>query len=308
MGKNLEAAIGALNGLVGDWLADTGNGLATPMSLHAATRDAEPIREFGGIGEGPTTVVVLAHGLMCSEGVWEFGAPPRDYGSLLREEFGVVPLYLRYNSGLAIADNGEALSRLLDRVATDLGDRLEELVLLGYSMGGLVVRSACHDAAVRDAPWLARVRRAFYLGTPHLGAPLERFGKRFSALLGKVKDPYVALGRDLVDLRSRGVKDLGTPLVTDLGSAHHPLPLLPSIAHHLVAGSISDSPLWTPLFGDALVPIESATFGAVPKDERGPLIPPSNVRFLRGVNHLALAHDQGVYGYIRTWFAEGAAP
>lgn len=308
MGKNLEAAIGALNGLVGDWLADSGNGLATPMSLHAATRDAEAISEFGRIGGGPTKVVVLAHGLMCSEGVWEFGAPPRDYGSLLREDFGVVPLYLRYNSGLAIADNGRMLSSLLDRLATELGDRLEELVLVGYSMGGLVVRSACHDAAVRDARWLARVRRAFYLGTPHLGAPLERFGKRFSALLGRVKDPYLELGRDLVDLRSRGVKDLGAPVVTDLASVEHPLPLLPSIAHYLVAGSISDSPLWTPLFGDALVPIESATFGAVARDERGPLIPPSNVRFLRGLHHLALAHDPGVYGYIRTWFSEGRAP
>lgn len=305
MGRHLEAAIGALNGLCGDWLVASGNGLATPMSLHESTRDAPPLDSFASLGEGPTTVVVLAHGLMCSEGVWEFGDPPRDYGSLLRDDFGVVPLYLRYNSGLAIADNGRALSALLDRLASDLGERLEELVLVGYSMGGLVVRSACHDAATRNGGWLGRVRRAFYLGTPHLGAPLERFGKRLSAVLAKVRDPYVELGRDLVEFRSRGVKDLGTPLVTELASPAHPLPLLPSIAHHLVAGSVSDNPLFTPLFGDALVPLESATYGAIAKDAPGALIPPSNVRFLRGVNHLALAHDPGVYGYLRDWFERG---
>lgn len=322
MGKNLEAAIGALNGLVGDWLVETDNGLATPMSLHVATREAPAMTGFAAL-RGVKTVVILAHGLMCSEAVFEFPRtePPRDYGSLLRDDFGCVPLYLRYNSGLAIAENGRALSRLLDRVVADAdagqddGAGLEEIVLLGYSMGGLVVRSACHDGAVRGAPWLSRVRRAFYLGTPHQGAPLERFGKKLSQLLSRVKDPYVELGRDLVELRSRGVKDLGTPALVDLESPEHPLPLLTSIAHHLIAGSISDSPLWTPLFGDALVPIESATNGVLRKDERAALIPPSNTRFLRGVNHLALAHDPGVYGYLKAWFdapasaaTEGIAP
>ncbi|MFO0616805.1 MAG: hypothetical protein U0414_29695 [Polyangiaceae bacterium] len=307
MGKHLEAAIGALNGLVGDWLAETDNGLATPMSLHLATRDTDPLDDLGAITDARRTVVVLAHGLMCSEGVWEFETPSgrTDYGSLLREDFGWLPLYLRYNSGLAISDNGRRLSALLDRLAAALGDRLEEIVFVGYSMGGLVVRSACHDGATRRAPWLSRARRAFYLGTPHQGAPLERFGKRLSGLLARVKDPYVEVGRDLVELRSRGVKDLGAPVIVDLTDPEHPLPLLPSIRHYLVAGSISDSPLWTPLFGDALVPIASATNGVLVEDARAPVIPPSNTRFLRGVNHLALAHERSVYGYLRSWVEEG---
>ena len=31
MGKKLELALGILNGTIGDYLAQTGNGLATPM-------------------------------------------------------------------------------------------------------------------------------------------------------------------------------------------------------------------------------------------------------------------------------------
>jgi triacylglycerol lipase len=307
MGKNLEAAIGALNGLVGDWLVRTDNGLATSMSLHAATRDAAPMRtakELEAIADG-ARVVVLVHGLMCSESVWEFPGvePPAAYGSLLNEDFGLQPLYLRYNTGLPIADNGRALSGLLDALAP----RVAEIVFLGYSMGGLVVRSACHDAASRAATWLRLVTRAFYLGTPHGGAPLERFGRRFSALLGKVPDPYFEVGRELVELRSQGVKDLGDPRwAPDLADASHPLPLLPSISHYLVAGSLTDSPTWTRLFGDALVPLESATNGVIPEEGKGRTarIPPTNARFLRGMNHLALAHDRGVYGYLKAWMEE----
>src|SRR6185436_16834441 len=85
----------------------------------------------------------------------------------------------------------------------------EELILIGYSMGGLLVRGACHVAALRQLAWLPRVKTAIYVGTPHLGAPAERVGRLVAKLLQAIPDPYTRLVGSLSDLRSAGVKNLG---------------------------------------------------------------------------------------------------
>ena len=51
---------------------------------------------------------------------------------------------------------------------------MREILLVGHSMGGLVIRSACHYGSEDGAPWVRHVRHVFYLGSPHLGAPLAR--------------------------------------------------------------------------------------------------------------------------------------
>ena len=53
------------------------------------------------------------------------------------------------------------------------------------------------------------MRRAIYVGTPHLGAPLERAGRTIAKVLRAIDDPYTRLVGELADLRSDGVKDLG---------------------------------------------------------------------------------------------------
>ena len=50
---------------------------------------------------------------------------------------------------------------------------VEEIALVGHSMGGLVARSACHQAAEAGMALAGRVRHVVSLGTPHHGAPLK---------------------------------------------------------------------------------------------------------------------------------------
>ena len=52
---------------------------------------------------------------------------------------------------------------------------VKEIALVGHSLGGLVVRSAAHQAHEADMAWAKPLRHIVGLGTPHMGAPLERF-------------------------------------------------------------------------------------------------------------------------------------
>ncbi|MFI5301103.1 MAG: esterase/lipase family protein [Polyangiales bacterium] len=312
MSRALESVIGALNGLVGDHLARTGNGLAIDLQLvrHDAPVPVTRAALAAAYPEASARVVVLVHGLMCTES--NFRLPDgSDYGSLLERDLGFTPLYVRYNSGLPIADNGAALSALLELVFEAYPRPIEEIVLLGHSMGGLVSRSACHVASLANVHWVTLVRRAFYVGTPHRGAPYERLGRVLTKLAMKVPDPYVRLAAELGDLRSDGVKDLGDAdlrhedrarrrATLSLRDAEHPVPLLPAIQHHLIAGSLTLEPWVTRLFGDTMVPLASASDGHFEHiTER--LIAPSNVKLLPGIGHLALAHHPDVYACLRGW-------
>lgn len=304
MGKRLDQTLAILNGWLGDYLTQTQNQLATDMGLRlgglplalerAALSDAYP--------HAQPRVAVLLHGLMCTEANWRM-EDGSDYGSRLEQDLGFTPLYVRYNTGLPIADNGARLSELLEQLVAVYPVAIEELLLIGYSMGGLLVRSASHAAKLAGHTWLARVRKIIYVGTPHLGAPAERMGKLVTGVLQGIPNEYTRLIADIGNLRSAGVKDLGhadlrhedrsvTRSLWDLRNASHPVPLLPEIAHYLIAGSMFSDPRLSLLFGDSIVPVVSATFDQRAADS---LIPPERVKIIPKLSHLALVHHPDVY-------------
>ncbi len=307
MGKKLDFAIGILNGAIGDHLVRTDNGLAIEMAFMKDGAQVAP----ADAAIGPR-VVVLVHGLMCTESIWEF-PDGDDYGARLARDHGYTPLYVRYNTGRAIFENGEALSTLLARLVAAHPGVLDEVLLLGYSMGGLVARSACHAAATSGAPWLPLVRRAIYVGTPHQGAPLERVGRAVSRVLREIPDPYTRLIAEIADLRSEGVKDLGESPIRgedrvdadraafSLREPTHPVPLLPQIRHRLIAGAVGEEPWMEALFGDAMVPVTSAL-------GRRTSAPPCEVTILRGQTHATLPHADAVYEVITEELSGGERP
>jgi len=315
MRMDLESLIGVLNGAVGDYLHRTGNGLATPMTL---VHEGKPLRATRGAllqayPDAKARIVVLVHGLMSVESVWQM-PDGETYGSLLARERGFTPVFVRYNSGKHISDNGEALDSLLDRLVEEYPVPASEMLLVGHSMGGLVLRSATHVASEKGRRWLSLVKRAFYLGTPHLGAPLERFGNVVSWTLQTIGNPYTALVADILNLRSSGVKDLrfanlrredweGADADALLQNRRHPVPLLPQIRHHLIAGMLSSDPRLGLLFGDALVEVASATGRAEPKHRCSPF-PQEHVRIMAGMDHLRMAADPDVFAQIRAWCEE----
>ena len=315
MGCKTELAIGILNGAIGDYLERTNNGLATSMTWVHQGRPAALTREQ--LREIPARVtprvVVLVHGLMNTEDAWTF-PDGSDYGSLLARDLGYTPLTLRYNSGRAIPDNGESLARFLAALLVEYPVPLEELLLIGYSMGGLVVRSACHVARSENHAWLSHVARCVYIGTPHRGAPLERLGRMATRALRWVGDPYTRLAASVAELRSEGLRDLGNAdlrhedrtrrrLAVALDDPRHPVPLLPDIQHYLVAGAAFNHPGLASVLGDVMVPLASATDGVhTCGDGLAPTA--SRVRIFPGIGHVALARSMEVYEQVLSWCRE----
>jgi pimeloyl-ACP methyl ester carboxylesterase len=214
-----EALLAVLNGVVGDHLAATANPLAISMQLR---------------GPAPRgRVLLLVHGLCASDFSWRFRG--RDHGEALAGALGLAPVYVVYNSGRPVRENGRELAALLEAQL----DADAELTILGHSMGGLVARSACVAAREAGHAWLGRVRRLVCLGTPHTGAPLERGGRWLEAALGL--SPYTAPLGGLGRLRSAGITDLRHGRV-DGGESK-----LPGIECHALAGG-----------RDLLVPVPSA--------------------------------------------------
>jgi hypothetical protein len=301
-----EAVIAALNGVMGDYLHATGNPLAITMALR---RDGVPIAlERAAIAKavpdaGPRVLLML-HGLCMNDLQWvREGA---DFGAALAHEYGWTPLTLHYNTGLHVSDNGLRLAHLLEDLLAQWPVAVEELAILGHSMGGLVARSAVRQAQGNGVPgahtWPSRLSRMVFLGTPHHGAPLERGGHRLDALfaLTPYTAPFTRLGR----LRSAGITDLrfGSLLASDwvvpasgrsatgrTADPRQPVPLPAGVTCYAAAALIaeeSDSAR-AHLVGDGLVPLDSA-LGRHPNPRMALAFDPANCWIGRGLRHLEL--------------------
>src|SRR5260370_4129590 len=157
--------------------------------------------------DATSKVAILVHGMAHTEGSFSYvDDPATDYGSQLEADLGFTSYYLRYNTGRHVSENGRELALLLERLIAVHPVAPTELTLIGHSMGGLVVRSACHYASELGLSWLELARPAIYIGSPHLGAPLQKGGHLVSLALGAIPNPVVKLIRALAHLRSRGVK------------------------------------------------------------------------------------------------------
>jgi pimeloyl-ACP methyl ester carboxylesterase len=245
----------------------------------------------------------LVHGLAGHEGVWTFPDPAdaaraTSYGALLHAEHGYAPLFLRYNSGLPIWTNGQRLAALLDELLANYPAPLDDLLLIGHSMGGLVLRSACYYGAQQQLPWVIKVSRVFYLGTPHDGADLERLVNATTTTLQAVPNPVTRIIGGILHQRSQGVKDLRTGALLEPDDAPEPATPWLAAEHFLVAGTLTGDVQHpaTLLFGDGLVRIS----GASAVNDRPPA-PAAQVHVLPRVHHLQLTRDRAVYEQISAW-------
>lgn len=270
-----NAAQAALNGVLGDYLEDTTNPLATTMGLYPLVDGAT----------GPP--IVMLHGLCMNEAQWRRDGA--DFPAALAA-LGYQPLGLRYNSGRPIWKNGAELARLLD-------DMQGPLTLLGHSMGGLVIRSAIAQAGRRR--WLKRLKCLVTLGTPHQGAPLERGGQQVQRLLN-----VSAYSRPLALLaarRSAGIRDLrhASLLEADAGKASV-LALPEGVTSYAVAATTSKKATGSPArwLGDGLVPVASAL-----GQHRSPArrLAFTDTALFTGLGHMALQTDAAVLKQLQDW-------
>lgn len=292
-----ERGVSVLNGMLGDYLRKRGNDLAIAMSFRhqgqslALTEAALRAAHSSLSGR----LCILVHGFCCNESVWTFpgsGAAGNSYGSRLQRDFGYTPFYVRYNTGLPIAESGGQLAAVLHDLVAAYPLPVEEITLIGHSMGGLLMRSACDSARTGAANWLGSVKRAIYIGTPHDGADLERFAHFTTGTLRAIPTHVTRLIGDILNLRSRGVKDLAS------GHMHAPAgsePWLASARHYLLMGTLTKDPEHPVgrIFGDALVRVPRAS--APPTGEGSS----PDIIVFPGIHHMALAHDESVYRCIR---------
>jgi len=261
-----DVLLSVLNGVVGDHLAATGNPLAIEMAFRQDGGAVAPAPDvLAQLAPGPR-LLVLVHGLCMSDRQW--ARQGHDHGRALASALGLTPLYVRYNSGRHVSTNGRELADRLEDLAAAWPVPLDELVVVGHSMGGLVARSAIHHARAAGHRWPDRLAALVCLGTPHHGAPLERAGNLLEGALGL--SPYAAPIASMGGLRSAGITDLrfGNLLDEDWTDRHPrhrhdprtPVPLPEDAACFAVAATrgrrVGDVP--DRLIGDGLVPVASA--------------------------------------------------
>jgi len=177
----LDKLQASLNGFWGDYLNRKNRRLDLGMTLrHQGRRLPATPQAFAAAFPNPTKkICVFVHSLASTERLWSlssekhYGDPNVTFGSRLHTDLGFTPIYLRYNTGRHISENGRMLATLLTEVLDAYPVPVEEIALVGHSMGGLVARSAAYSARERHEPWVAQLRHVACLGSPHLGAPLE---------------------------------------------------------------------------------------------------------------------------------------
>ena len=292
-----EAFIAALNGVWGDHLAVTCNPLAIAMSLRIG---GHPYREALTAPTG--RLLVLVHGLAMNDLQWQYGG--HDHGQALARDLGFTPVYLHYNSGRHVSENGREFAALLEELVASWPVSVQELVIVGHSMGGLVTRSACHAGA--GQAWIASLSKLVFLGTPHHGAPLERGGRRLDGFLGI--SPYAAPFARLSKARSAGITDLRFGNLQDADWQHRerhaqasddrvPTPLPAGVKSYVVAATTG-----TAAAGDGLVPLASA-LGEHRVSSLALKLPKSHRLVVTSANHWDLLGSAEVYAKLRTWLA-----
>jgi pimeloyl-ACP methyl ester carboxylesterase len=309
-GPEREAVLAVLNGVLGDYLEGTNNPLAIEMRLRKGGRplvlEKQALR--AAVPAAGSKLLVLVHGSSMSDVQWNRRG--RDPGAALASALELSTLYLNYNSGLHVSTNGRAFAELLEQLVAEWPVPVEELVLLGHSMGGLVSRSACHYGELAGHAWRPRLGKLISVGSPHHGAPLERGGNWIDAMLGlsRYSAPLARLGQ----IRSAGVTDLrfGNVLDEDWqgrdrfesgADPRTPLPLPAGVDCYAIAGTTAPTP-GDKLPGDGLVPVDSA-LGRADRPELSLAFSATHQWIAFGTGHIDLVDRPEVCAQLESWLS-----
>src|SRR4051794_1469034 len=304
-----------LNGLVGDRLERERSPLQQPMSVRVGGLPVTPTPASlaKAFPRATPRLVVFVHGLMGEEHGWLLGSRQGrgDYGSRLARELGCTPVYIRYNTGRHISENGRSLADLLEQVVAEWPVPVEEVALVGHSMGGLVSRSGAHIAKLDGHAWVEHVRKVISLGSPHTGAPLEQ--AVHYAAFGLSRLPETRMFGTFLRRRSAGIRDLRQGSLVDedwrerdpealRAAACQEVPLLDGATHCFVSATVTRSarhPLGR-MIGDTLVLVASAS-GESRTRKLG-----FEAEFglhVGATHHIALLNHPVVYEKLQAWLA-----
>ena len=294
-----ETVLAAVNGVLGDTLAATSNPLAIQMQLRQRGQALVPSQSNGKL-------LILVHGLCMNDLQWMHQGKDggHDHGAMLAEQLGYEAIYLHYNTGRHIHENGKDFAALLESTLKNWPVPITELVIIGHSMGGLVTRSACHHALQGKQAWVKHLSKLVTLGTPHAGSPLERAGRGVDFLLGI--SPYSAPLARLGLVRSAGIQDLHDGSVTPkleqaLWPKHTKLYTLAATKQKNVNAQDLLQPIKR-LLGDGLVPVKSAlAHDAHAKLGLSKSLPASRQAVVEATDHFELLSSPIVAQHLLRW-------
>lgn len=272
-GRYASGLMSAFNGAFGDQLAATFNLMAINMAIHVDGAPLELSTDAlrATFPEASKRICLFIHGLGCDEHCWNpdnaGNSAAIDFGKQVYEDFGDTPLYLRYNTGLSIAQNGTYLAALLEKLLAEWPHKeASEIVIVGHSMGGLISLAACEQAAQADLHWPHATRMLICLGSPSM-APVDRLGELASSAM----QPLGAAAKSKSSRDHIAFRFLGSTLSEDVD---HP---------------------FSEYFGDGLVMLGSATDHEIEGDVLSAR--------LGNISHMGLLNDQRVYKQIKKWMA-----
>jgi triacylglycerol lipase len=305
-------SVSVLNGVVGDHLERFAI-LAQEMNFYkSGTALSLTKAELKAMKIG-NKLCILVHGLVSDETMWTFAKSKEDYGVLLEKDFAYSSFYARYNSGLHISDNGKNLDELVETLVNHAPKSIKEIVFICHSMGGLVARSACYYGNKRKSKWVSLTKKIVFIGSPHHGAPLEKFGNAVTTVLDKIPNPVTYLTKKAINLRSAGIKDLRYGFLVEedwkgkdpdsfVNSEKKPVPLLKHTQYYVITGTLMDNPkhFLSEFFGDAIVGKWSAK-GKSGNSKYDLSFPENHIKEFPGITHIKLMHDRRVYEQIKDW-------
>jgi pimeloyl-ACP methyl ester carboxylesterase len=311
------AVISALNGVLGDHMASKVNPLTIHMGFRhdGQTLPLNPAALAKVLANVQGKLLVMVHGHCMSEVQWRRNG--HDHGEVIGATHGYTPMYLRYNTGLHISENGRALASQLQALVHAWPVPVQEICIVGYSMGGLVARSAFYYGAQENCSWVGLTRKLVFMGTPHHGSMVERAGNMLDLALEA--SPYSSALSRLGKIRSAGTTDLrhGNLIDEDWAGrnrfAHpkdqrRPSQLPAGVQCYAAAAMIAKEycEIRAKLIGDGLVPVLSA-LGHHKEIGRALVFPEGHRKVFYGLSHLGLLDSQDVCAQLQQWIGNAAA-
>ncbi len=304
-----EALLAAVNGVSGDYLAKSGNPMAISMQLR---RSGQPLNLetealAHTIPSPQNKLLIMVHGLCRNDLQWSRNG--HDHGAAIARDLGYSVVYLHYNTGLHVSENGESFADIIKTLAENWPAPVAELAIIGHSMGGLVARSACHYGGLSGHGWLKKLNKIVFLGTPHHGTTAERMGNRLEFVLGI--SPYSASLARLGSIRSAGITDLrygsitrgdweGTDRFAHAKDHRIPVPLPENAICYAIGTTIGKKEYRRGRFlnCDGLVPLDSA-LGRHKNPAFTLDFPESRQWVKHGINHFDMLNHPDVYEKIK---------
>ena len=315
MGRGVVAAV---NGLIGDELRMVDDPQAIVMAVRKDGGDI-PVSPWP-IGESfrgaSSHIVLFLHGLCESDESWSSGerSSGSTYAQRIKDDTDGTPVFIRYNTGLRVSENGKHLDWLIRQLVASWPTDVTRITLVGHSMGGLVVRAATNHATASGQTWQHLVRDVICLGTPHTGAALEKVAHVGSRVLHFFPEsrPF----SKILNSRSSGILDLRHGYITKEEWEGQDLtqlwgldriaaaPLAHAEYHFVIAtlGATKRHPFST-ILGDLLVHFSSASGIG----RSGAVVDGARVEYLPSTHHFALLNHPRVGDWLVQWLTSRQA-